>query len=132
MPLIVLSANRPWGPLVAKMLADGVLPADVPRDFGYITDRAQKEAQAKLAESVPGATHITNTDSGKGAPPGWYKVIVAATGEPPPPPKGPLKSRPIPKSVVPSKYGLAEKTPLEIEVVASPSAGAYDLKLTAP
>ena len=46
------------------MIADGLLPADVPPDFGYVTDRAQKEAQAKLAEIVPGATHITDTDSG--------------------------------------------------------------------
>ena len=64
MPLIVLSADRPWGPLVPKMIADGLLPADIPPDFGYVTDRAQKEAQAKLAEIVPGATHITDTDSG--------------------------------------------------------------------
>jgi hypothetical protein len=64
MPLIVLSADQPWGPLVPKMIADGLLPADVPPDFGYVTDRAQKEAQAKLAEIVPGATHIADTDSG--------------------------------------------------------------------
>ena len=64
MPLIVLSADRPWGPHVPKMIADGLLPADVPPDFGYVTDRAQKEAQAKLAEIVPGAKHITDTDSG--------------------------------------------------------------------
>ena len=64
MPLVVLSADHPWGPLVPGLIADGTLPPDIPPDFGYVTDRAQKEAQAKLAASVPGARHVTNTDSG--------------------------------------------------------------------
>ena len=64
MPLIVLSADHPVGPLVPGLIADGTLPPDIPPDFGYITDRAAKEAQAKLAASVPGARHVTNTDSG--------------------------------------------------------------------
>jgi pimeloyl-ACP methyl ester carboxylesterase len=64
MPLIVLSADRSWGPQVPALIADGTLPADVPPDFGYVTDRAQKEAQAKLADLVPGAKHIANTNSG--------------------------------------------------------------------
>ena len=64
MPLVVLSADQQWGPLIPGFIAKGVLPADVPADFGYVTDRAQKQAQAKLAEIVPGAKHITKTDSG--------------------------------------------------------------------
>ena len=64
MPLVVLSADHPWGPLVPGMIADGLLPADVPPDFGDVTDRAKKEAQAKLAALVPGAKHIIDTDSG--------------------------------------------------------------------
>lgn len=64
MPLIVLSADRPWGPLIPGLIADGRLPPDIPPDFGYVTDRAQKEAQAKLAALVPGARHVTRTDSG--------------------------------------------------------------------
>jgi pimeloyl-ACP methyl ester carboxylesterase len=64
MPLIVLSADRAWGPLIPKLIVDGVLPADTPPDFGYVTDRAQEVAQARLAELVAGARHVTNTDSG--------------------------------------------------------------------
>jgi pimeloyl-ACP methyl ester carboxylesterase len=64
LPLIVLSADRPWGPQVPSMIAAGVLPADVPPDFGYITDAAQKQAQEKLAKFVPNAEHIINTNSG--------------------------------------------------------------------
>jgi pimeloyl-ACP methyl ester carboxylesterase len=64
LPLIVLSADRPWGPQVPALIANGTLPANVPADFGYITDAAQKKAQDRLAALVPGARHITNTNSG--------------------------------------------------------------------
>ena len=46
------------------MIAAGKLPADIPPDFGYVTDAAQKQAQQKLARLVPNAKHITNTNSG--------------------------------------------------------------------
>jgi uroporphyrinogen-III decarboxylase len=46
------------------MIAAGTLPGNVPPDFGYITDAAQKAAQEKLARLVPNAKHITNTNSG--------------------------------------------------------------------
>ena len=63
-PLIVLSADRPWGPQVPSMIASGVLPADIPPDAGYVTDAAQKKAQDRLAKLVPNAKHITKTNSG--------------------------------------------------------------------
>jgi len=46
------------------MIAAGKLPSDVPEDFGYVTDAAQKKAQERLAKLVPNAKHITNTHSG--------------------------------------------------------------------
>jgi pimeloyl-ACP methyl ester carboxylesterase len=64
LPLVVLSADRPWGPQVPSMIASGVLPADVPPDAGYVTDAAQKQAQDRLARLVPNAKHITSTNSG--------------------------------------------------------------------
>jgi pimeloyl-ACP methyl ester carboxylesterase len=63
-PLVVLSADRPWGPQVPSMIAAGKLPADIPPDFGYVTDAAQKKAQERLAKLVPNEKHITNTNSG--------------------------------------------------------------------
>jgi pimeloyl-ACP methyl ester carboxylesterase len=63
-PLVVLSADRPWGPQVSSMIAAGKLPADIPPDFGYVTDAAQKIAQTQLASLVPNSKHITNTHSG--------------------------------------------------------------------
>ncbi len=64
MPLAVLSADRPWGPLIPGLIADGTLPADVPPDFGYVTDAAQAKAQALMATLAPGARHVTKTNSG--------------------------------------------------------------------
>jgi pimeloyl-ACP methyl ester carboxylesterase len=64
LPLIVLSADRPWGPQIPSMIAEGKLPTDVPPDFGYVTDAAQNQAQERLAQLVPNAKHITNTNSG--------------------------------------------------------------------
>jgi len=64
MPLVVLSADRPWGPQIPSMIKAGKLPSDVPPDFGYVTDAAQKNAQEQLAKLVPNAKHITNTNSG--------------------------------------------------------------------
>ncbi len=63
-PIVVLSADRPWGPQVPSMIAAGKLPADIPPDSGYVTDAAQKKAQERLANLVPGAKHVTNTNSG--------------------------------------------------------------------
>ena len=64
MPLVVLSADRPWGPQIPPLIKAGKLPKDVPPDFGYVTDAAQKKAQDQLATLVPNAKHITNTHSG--------------------------------------------------------------------
>jgi len=63
-PLVVLSADRPWGPQIPAMITAGKLPADVPPDFGYVTDTAQKQAQERLARLVPDAKRMTNTNSG--------------------------------------------------------------------
>jgi pimeloyl-ACP methyl ester carboxylesterase len=63
-PLVVLSADRPWGPQVPSMIASGKLSADTPPDFGYVTDAAQKKAHEQLAKLVPNAKHITKTNSG--------------------------------------------------------------------
>jgi len=64
LPLVVLSADRPWGPQIPSLIASGALPPDTPPDFGYVIDAAQKPAQEDLAKLVPNAEHITETNSG--------------------------------------------------------------------
>jgi pimeloyl-ACP methyl ester carboxylesterase len=60
----VLSADRSWGPQISSLLDSGALPPDTPPDFGYVLDAAQKPAQEYLANLLPGAEHITETNSG--------------------------------------------------------------------
>jgi hypothetical protein len=57
----------------------------------------------------------------KGAPLGWYKVVVIAYDNPRP---GNLKS------LIPTKYGEEKSTPLKVEVIEKPEPSRYDLKLT--
>jgi pimeloyl-ACP methyl ester carboxylesterase len=64
MPLVVLSADVQWGPLVPGFIQEGVLSADTPPNVGYVTDRAQKVAHSSLAALVPGSKHVTKTNSG--------------------------------------------------------------------
>ena len=66
------------------------------------------------------------TTARKGAPVGWYKVVVFA-------PTPPRTSGDAPKVGPPpfnAKYSDAARTDLSIEVKAGAVAGAYDLKLT--
>ena len=80
--------------------------------------------------TVDEAGNYTLSTNGKnGAPPGWYRVTVAAREGHPEHPKGPQRRRPVARSLLPAKYGSAEATDLVVEVVSNPAPGAYDLKL---
>lgn len=75
--------------------------------------------------------YTLNTKGKIGAPPGWYKVAVSARDDASPVhPKDAKGQRPVAHSLLPSKYGLAKSSGLSIEVVETPAAGAYDLKLS--
>jgi hypothetical protein len=60
----------------------------------------------------------------EGDPPGWYKVVVSAFAN------KPEEGRVAPRLLLDDKYYDEGKTDLCIEVVASPSPGAYDLKVS--
>jgi hypothetical protein len=79
--------------------------------------------------SVDEQGEYTITTKGKeGAPPGWYKVLVTATGDYEEHPNA--KNRhPGPHSILPGKYGQEATSDLVIEVVERPASNAYDLKL---
>src|SRR5262245_44931487 len=62
------------------------------------------------------------TGGKKGAPPGWYKVVVYAVDDPQP-------GKPN-KYLVNKKYADVDTTTLRIEVSANPEPGRYDFKLT--
>jgi len=73
----------------------------------------------------PDGTYKLSTNGKPGAPPGWYKVIVAADV-----PSNPNDPYSMPKSIINAKYADANTTDLSIPVVENPSPGAYDLKVS--
>jgi hypothetical protein len=82
--------------------------------------------------TVDGAGNYRLTTKGKkGAPPGWYRVVVTAREDAPPAhPTTPQNHRPVARSLLPARYGQAATSGLVIEVVDNPEPGAYDLMLT--
>jgi hypothetical protein len=81
--------------------------------------------------SIDGNGRYSLQTAGKrGAPPGWYRVIVAAY-ETPPTGKPSAMFKPAHYDVrVNRRYGDAKTSGLEVEVVEKPESGPYDLKLT--
>ena len=65
-----------------------------------------------------------DTENGKkGAPAGWYKVLVSAFANK-------IEEGPVtPRYILEAKYYSPEKTDLSVEVVADPAPGRYDLKV---
>ena len=64
MPVVVLTASVKFAELVPQYIDEGLVPPDVPRDFGEVVDRTNTAAQTELAGYFPGSVHITDTDSG--------------------------------------------------------------------
>jgi pimeloyl-ACP methyl ester carboxylesterase len=62
MPLIVLSADQPYD--LTPFVESGEVPADIAERFAKDLFRAVLKARADLVSQVPGARHITNTNSG--------------------------------------------------------------------
>ena len=81
MPLVVLSADELLGPGFPAMVTSGAFPAYVPPDFGEVFDAAQARAQARLAQLVPGAVHVTETHSGHNIHLARPRLVVDAVRE---------------------------------------------------
>ncbi len=65
------------GPVIASAVAQHKLPAFVPKNFGYVDDRAWDKAQDALAGLVPGARHLVIT-SGHDIPIDHPLVVAGA------------------------------------------------------
>jgi hypothetical protein len=63
-------------------------------------------------------TGVKGSETGKGAPLGWYRVTLITT----------LPGQPV--IPVADRYLDFDKTPLSVEVIADPAPDRYDLKLT--
>jgi hypothetical protein len=78
--------------------------------------------------------YTLKTEGQEGAPLGWYKVVISTQVPPgadvPKPAKdAPPKEGATEEVNIDPKYTRANTTDLSIEVVESPSAGQYDVKL---
>jgi hypothetical protein len=107
-----------------KVTLDGVpLTAGSVR---FVPDKDQGNTGTHEPVSEIGAdgTYSLTTVDKSGAPLGWYKVTVS--------PKLTIdSSKPFAqKSPFPTKFSSAEHTPIKIEVVKSPGADAYEIKVT--
>jgi len=123
-------------PVSGKVTLDGK-----PLTTGSVTYHPDEAKGNKLEFSPNGTigedgsyTLSTSTRTGlaTGAPPGWYKVTVSTMA-----PMGGMGGQPggkpaaMPKPIpINPKYTDPAHTDLSVEVVESPAAGAYDLKLT--
>lgn len=77
----------------------------------------------------PDGRFTVYTNDRSGAPPGWYRVVVTASGPPAKPGPEQSNKRPVIPSLVPSEYGQVDLTPLRIEVAADAAHDAYDLTI---
>jgi hypothetical protein len=96
-------------------------------------DRGNEDSFEAVGTVDSDGNYTVSTKGKNGAGPGWYKVVVTALAETPQHHTGHRDGkslRPVAKSLLPAEYGQAATTPLAVEVVAEPEAGAYDLELT--
>jgi hypothetical protein len=104
-----------------------------PLTTGWVTfypdeARGNRSTHLPVAEVKPNGTYSLSTNGRPGAPPGWYKVVVAASLDPIPvkPRRNPDSSLWKPRWLVHEKYTRPETTDLQVEV---PAPGGYDLEL---
>jgi hypothetical protein len=117
-----------------------ILVGDKPLTFGSVQFRADisrgnRSMEVPVASVQPDGSFELLTGTRKGAPLGWWKVLVIADNfqvfDPPPSPNWPLfpDGWEPPKPLVHQRYLTVPTTDLTVEVVEHPGAGAYVLKL---
>lgn len=113
-------------PVTGQIKLDGQ-----PLNSGSLTlrpDGLDQHWQQPTGMIEAGGHFVVYTNGRAGAPPGTYRVIVFVT-ETTATEAG--AARPgLPRSLIPARYNDPLQTPLRLEVVAQPTAGAYDQELT--
>lgn len=120
--------DAPFYPVSGRILVSGKPLTGVPQ--GGVTlwaDASRGNAtlhQPVGAIAADGSFEVT-TIGKKGAPPGWYKVVVAAYANR-------LEEGPVtPRFLLHRRYANVNTTDLRVEVVSNPPANAYDLNVVA-
>ena len=78
-----------------------------------------------VAQIAADGTYTLATNGKSGAPLGWYKVSLDATEV-----ADSARAKQA-KLLISPRFHSPETTPLSVEVISSPEAGAYDLKASA-
>jgi hypothetical protein len=118
-------------PVVGKITVDNE-PLHVQKATVVFKPDASKGNQTPyepVGNVDPDGTYMLVTAGKKGAPPGWYKVIVTAYEAPESEERKFLAPARY-QLLVNRKYGSEKTSGLAIEVVENPAPGAYDLRLS--
>jgi hypothetical protein len=116
------------GGIATVPVSGKVLSNDQPLTTGTLTFKPEVPAAGQpdsVGSIKEDGSYTLSTGDKEGVPVGKYKVLVRSTV---PSKAGDPYS--LPKSVIAEKYGDANKSDLKVEVTASSSPGAYDLKLS--
>ena len=107
-----------------------------PLTVGWVTfypdeEKGNTNSSLPFAQITASGTYELTTNGRAGAPPGAYKVVVAATHDaiPVKPPRGSDGKPWQPKWLTHEKYTAPATTDLRIEVVDKSSSGQYNLRL---
>jgi hypothetical protein len=124
--LIVLGGCGPKKDALKLVPVSGTVKVgDQPLDAGYITfvaDSSQgNTVKVNPTGKIKDGKYELQSNGDAGAPLGKYKVTIIS--------QGPGKDWNS-KFAVDQKYGSTQKTPISVEVVETPSQGAYDFKVT--
>ena len=108
-----------------------------PLTVGWITfypdeEKGNTNSSLPFEQITASGTYELTTNGRSGAPPGAYKVVVAATHDalPVKPPRSSDGKPWQPKWLTHEKYTAQATTDLRIEVVERPASGQYNLRLT--
>lgn len=99
-----------------------------PLTFGGVSfrpaaDKGNTSAHQPTGRIDENGVYELSTGTRRGAPPGWYRVLVFATPDTAP-------GMAPPKFVTHLKYTREETTDILLEVVPNPTETAYDLQVT--
>jgi hypothetical protein len=117
-----IGGGEKLAPVAGKVTVDGKLLTTGTvslRPDGSQGNKSQHQPNGAI--DAEGNYELLVPPAKKGAPLGWYKVVVFAYDDPQP-------GKPL-KSFIDMKYSDEKTTPLRFEVIENPEPGRYDLKL---
>jgi hypothetical protein len=115
-------------PVAGKVKLDGKPLTVGTVSFRPDAERGNKSMHIPIGKIDPEGNYELETVGKKGAPPGWYKVLVMADADAQ---LAPGTAHPLrPRWLMNPKYADLKTTDLAIEVVENPAAERYDLNVS--